>query len=72
MTETKIWSHSRIRPARAQASVAGGGSGRARRAGVRLWSLLHAPGLLSGTSGGPYDVAFVEDDHRRLAARQAR
>jgi hypothetical protein len=72
MTETRIWSHSRILPARAQASAAGGRSGRARRAGARLWSLLHAPGLLNGTCGGPYDVAFVEDDRRRLAARQTR
>ena len=72
MTETRIWSYSRIRPARAQASAAGGGGGRGRRAGARLWSLLHAPALLSGTGGGPHDVAFVEDDHRRLAARQAR
>jgi hypothetical protein len=40
--------------------------------GVRLWSLLHAPGLLSGTARGAHDVSFVEDDRRRLAGGQAR
>jgi hypothetical protein len=69
MTETRIWSYSRIRPARAQAPVAG--SGRGCRIGARLWSLLHAPALLSGPGGGPHEAAFVEDDYRRLGGRQA-
>ncbi|HEY2692652.1 MAG TPA: hypothetical protein VGJ50_29740 [Streptosporangiaceae bacterium] len=69
MTETRIWSYSRIRPACAQAPVAG--SGRGRRIGARLWSLLHAPALLSGPGGGPHEAAFVEDDYRRLGGRQA-
>jgi hypothetical protein len=42
------------------------------RAGGRLWTLLHAAALLVGASGGPGDVAFIEDDRRRLAARRAR
>ena len=37
-----------------------------------LWSLLHAQALLDGGVGGPYDVAVVEDDRRRLAARRAK
>ena len=72
MTETRIWSYSRTSSARAQAPPAATGGGRGRRMGARLWSLLHAPGLLSGTACGPHDVSFVEDDYRRLAARPPR
>jgi hypothetical protein len=71
MTETRIWSYSRTNSARAQAPAAGRGGGRGRRVGARLWSLLHAPALLSGPGGGPHDAAFAEDDYRRLAGRQA-
>jgi hypothetical protein len=71
MTETRISSYSRIRPARAQAPAAGSGAGRGRRIGARLWSLLHAPALLSGPGGGPQEAAFAEDDYRRLSGRQA-
>jgi hypothetical protein len=41
-----------------------------RRAGVRLWALLHAQGLLQGTVGGPGGLAVAEDDRRRFAARR--
>lgn len=41
----------------------------AGRAGARLWALLHAQALISGTVAGPSEVSFVEDDRRRLAAR---
>jgi hypothetical protein len=69
MIETRTRQDSRMTPpATAQAPTSGGG--RARRAGARLWSLLHAPAFLSGGSGGPYDPAFIEDDYRRLAARR--
>jgi hypothetical protein len=33
--------------------------------------VLHAQALLDGAVGGPYDVAVVEDDRRRLAARRS-
>jgi len=72
MTETEIWQDSRIRAARGQASRVDDTGRRSRRAGMRLWSLLHAQALLGGTTGGPGDVAFIEDDRRRLAARPAR
>ncbi len=42
-----------------------------RRAGLRLWTWLHAQALLQGTIGGVHDVAFIEDDRGRLAAPQA-
>jgi len=71
MSETRTWSYSRTNPARAQASAAGLAGGRGRRVGARLWSLLHAPALLSGPGGGPHDAAFAEDDYRRLAGRRA-
>jgi hypothetical protein len=46
----------------------------ARRGRVlaRLRGLLQAQALLNGTSDAPYDVAFIEDDRRRLSGRQAR
>ncbi len=52
--------------------MAAGAAGRGRRARRALWSLLHAQALLDGGVGGPYDVAVVEDDRRRLAARRAK
>lgn len=72
MTETQSWRASRIHVSRGLASTVGGAGSRSRRAGIRLWSLLHAQALLNGTTGGPGDVTFVEDDRRRLAARRAR
>ena len=42
------------------------------RALARLRGLLQAQALLNGTSNAPYDVAFIEDDRRRLSGRQAR
>jgi len=44
---------------------------RGRRAGHRLWAVLNAQALLSGTAGTPGGVLPAEDDRRRLAARQA-
>ena len=44
--------------------------GRSRRAALRLWVLLHAQALLRGTAAGWDEVAVIEDDYRRLAARQ--
>jgi hypothetical protein len=45
---------------------------RSRRLGRQLWSLLHAQALLNGTAGSRGDVAVVEDDYQRLAARRSR
>ncbi len=71
MIGTEIWRASPIRRADGMTSaVSSTGSG-SRRVGVRLWALLHAPALLASV-GGPGDVAFMEDDRRRLAARRAR
>jgi hypothetical protein len=44
---------------------------RGRWAGRQIWSLLHAQALLNGTAGGRGDVAVIEDDYHRLAARRA-
>jgi hypothetical protein len=72
MAETQAWQAARIRQAHGEAPAASGGVIRRHRAGVRLWALLHASALLSGTAGGPDDVTFIEDDRRRLAGRRAR
>jgi len=66
MAETQIWGTSRIRTAGSRASAASATHGRARRAGLRLWTLLNAQALINGTSGAPDDVAFIEDDYRRM------
>lgn len=39
------------------------------RMSVRLWVLLHAQALLSGTPGGIHDAAIIEDDRTRLSRR---
>ena len=68
---TSTW---RVSPVRAADPMTAAVSGRERRRGVRarLWALLHAPALLAGLTGGPADVAFIEDDRGRLAARRER
>jgi len=70
MDDTSIWQASRISAAADRTSPAGGRPRRSRRALLRLWTLLHAQALLDGTTGGTDDVAFIEDDRRRLAARR--
>jgi hypothetical protein len=71
MAQTQTLRGSRIHPAHRQASAAsGGGSSHSRRWGTRLWTLLHARSVLDRTAGRPYDVAFIEDDYRRLAGEQ--
>jgi hypothetical protein len=67
MIGTEIWRASPIRRADGIASAVSSTDSGRRRMGVRLWALLHAPALL-GSIGGPGDVAFMEDDRRRLAA----
>jgi hypothetical protein len=47
------------------------GGPRSRRPRHRLWALLNAQALLSGTAMPPGGVLPAEDDRRRLAARQA-
>jgi len=54
---------------RAQAPV--GRQRPSRRMRHRMWALLNAQALLSGTVGTPGGVLPVEDDRRRLAARRA-
>jgi hypothetical protein len=69
MVETPIWRASRTRAAGGRTSAASG-TGDRGRAGLRLWTLLNAQALIHGTIGGPGDVAVIEDDRRRLAARE--
>jgi len=71
MAVPQIWRAPRIRAADGRASTASGRRGRGRRAGPRLWALLNAGALLNGTAGAPDGVALIEDDRRRMAARQA-
>jgi len=47
------------------------GRGRSRRLRHRVWALLNAQALLSGTALPLGGVLPAEDDRRRLAARQA-
>jgi len=70
MAITQIWRDSRVLTAEGREPVAGGG-GSGRRAGRQLWTLLHAQGLIKGTAGSRDDVAFVEDDRRRMAGWRA-
>jgi len=70
MAETRIWLASRTPAAEDRTSQAGGRPSRSRPAALRLWTLLHAQALIRGTIGGTDDVAFIEDDRRRLAARR--
>ena len=71
MIGTEIWRAAPIPRADGMASAVSSADSGSHRVGVRLWALLHAPALL-GSIGGPGDVAFMEDDQRRLAARRAR
>jgi RimJ/RimL family protein N-acetyltransferase len=61
----------RIPAAGGRASTAGGGGSRSYRAALRLWTLLNAQALLSGTTGTPDSAALVEDDRQRMTARRA-
>lgn len=72
MAVTQIWRGSRMRAAGGRASTASGGRGRSHRAKHRLWALLNAQALLNGTAGTPGGAALIEDDRRRMAARQAK
>jgi hypothetical protein len=75
MTQTRMSQVSQLSPAPdlapGPAPMVRDGARRGGRAAVRLWSLLHAEALLRGPAGGPGDVAWIEDDGRRLAARRA-
>jgi hypothetical protein len=42
----------------------------ARRAGARIWALLHAPALLSDWPADLRDPAVAEDDRFRLSRRR--
>jgi hypothetical protein len=71
MAVTQPWRASRARAADGRASAASGRRSRRGRAGPRLWALLNAQALISGGAGAPGGVAAIEDDRRRMAARQA-
>ena len=71
MAVTQPWRTSRARAADGRESAASGRHSRSRRAGPRLWALLNAQALLNGGAGAPGGVAAIEDDRRRMAARQA-
>ena len=70
MAVSQIWRGSRIRAADGRASTAGGGRSLSHRAGSRLWALLNASALLNDAAVAPGDVALIEDDRRRMAARR--
>jgi hypothetical protein len=70
MAGTQIWRASRIGTTDGAASRASGRGRRSHRAGLRLWTLLNAQGLLSGTAGTSEGVASMEDDRWRMAARR--
>jgi hypothetical protein len=68
MATTPIRMASRVRVAGRRGSRASKGSGNPRRqAWLRLWTLVHAQGLLNGTAGSQDDVTFIEDDRGRMA-----
>jgi hypothetical protein len=67
MIETRI----RQAPDAVAAGSGASAAGRSRSGlAVRLWALLHAQALLRGTIGGAGGASCIEDDRRRLAARQ--
>jgi hypothetical protein len=68
MSETGTWPSSRVLAAGDRGRA--GHSRSARRACLRLWTLLHAHALLEGNIGGTDSVDFIEDDRRRLAGHQ--
>jgi hypothetical protein len=70
MAITEIWTAPRAGAADGREPVAGGGRP-GRRAGRRLWTLLHAQALINGTAGSGDVATLVEDDRRRMSARRA-
>ena len=65
MAQARTLPGARVHPGSRQAPAASGGGRRGW--GIRLWCLLHAQAILDGSSGGPHDVAFIEDDRQRLS-----
>lgn len=72
MAVTQIWKASRVSPDDGRAPTPGRGRSRGHRGGSRLWALLNAQALLNGGAGDPGGAALIEDDRRRMAARQAK
>ncbi len=62
MARTLVWRASRML---ARTSPQ---NSRSRRVRARLWTVLNAPGLLQGSTGGADSAAWMEDDYRRFAA----
>jgi hypothetical protein len=67
MAGTQIWRASRVAATGGRAPAGSGRGSRRHRAGLRLWTLLHAQALLNGTAGAPGGAALIEDDRRRMA-----
>ena len=68
MATTQIWRTPRLRAAARRGSGASSRSADSGRpAWLRLWTLVHAQGLISGPAGSRDDVTFIEDDHGRMA-----
>jgi hypothetical protein len=68
MATTQIWRTPRVRAAARRGSRASNGSGDSGRpVWLRLWTLLHAQGLIDGTAGSRDDVTFIGDDRGRMA-----
>lgn len=68
MATTQIWRASRVRAVARRVSRASNGSGGlGRRAELRLWTLLHAQGLINEAAGSRDDVTFIEDDRGRMS-----
>src|SRR5262249_60687427 len=71
MTEAQVLQCAPVPAGHAQASTPGHRGGRGRRLGTRLWSLLHAPALLTGGVSGPGGGTPIENDRGRPAGRPA-
>jgi hypothetical protein len=68
MAVTQIWRASRVPADDGRAPAARGR--RSRRAGPRLWALLNAQALLTGSAGTQGSAGLIEDDRARMAARR--
>ena len=62
MAGTQVWRAPRTLARTSRQSIRSG------RVSARLWTLLNAPRLLQGSTGAADSAAWMEDDHRRLAA----
>jgi hypothetical protein len=67
MATAQIWRTPRVRAvARRGSKTSNGSAGYGRRAWLRLWTLVHAQGLINGAASSRDDVTFIEDDRARM------